>query len=408
MPFVLTAALKDLRRRLTDPAALLMWMGLPIVIGLLLSLVGNGGPTPKAHLLVVDEDHTLLSRLLISGGSQGRLADALQIETVDATAGRARIDKGDANALLTVPNGFQEAVLRDKPMTLSLVTNPTQRILPVMIEEVLKMLVEAEFYVQRLFGDELRSVADTIGQGQAPPDEAVAAIGRAFNGRMRALQDTLLPPAISLEAKKAAAEHEAKDFWAMFLPGLLFMSLMFAAQGMSLDIWVEKTGATLRRAISTPRGAGALLFGKLLAAMVVMAAASFVALILGVTAFGVSIARAPLALAWCTFTGGALFSYLLFIQLLATSQRGGGFLSSMIVFPLMMIGGSFFPLDVMPEWMARIGRWTPNGLAAVQTQNILFGHPTVATLGVAIAAIGVPAIVALWVSVRRLRTFAVS
>jgi ABC-type Na+ efflux pump permease subunit len=408
VPFALIAARKDLLRRIKDPAALLLWMGLPIIIGLLLSLVGNGGPTPKAHLLVVDEDHTLLSRLLISGGSQGRLADALQIETVDATAGRARIDKGEANALLTIPTGFQDAVLRDKPMTLSLVTNPAQRILPAMIEEALKMLVEAEFYVQRLFGEELRSVADTIGQGKAPPDEAIAAIGRAFNGRMRALQDTLLPPAISLEAKKAAEEHEAKDFWAMFLPGLLFMSLMFTAQGMSLDIWIEKTSATLRRTISTPRGASALLLGKLLAAMVVMTIAALAALVLGVTAFGVSITRAPLALVWCTFTGGALFSDLLFIQLLATSQRGGQFLSSMIVFPLMMIGGSFFPLDVMPEWMARIGRWTPNGLAAVQTQNILFGHSSGSTLGVAIAVIGVPALVALWLSVRRLRTFAVS
>lgn len=408
MPFALIAARKDLLRRIKDPAALLLWMGLPIIIGLLLSLVGNGGPTPKAHLLVVDEDHTLLSRLLISGGSQGRLADALQIETVDATAGRARIDKGDANALLTIPAGFQDAVLRDKATTLSLVTNPAQRILPAMIEEALKMLVEAEFYVQRLFGEQLRSVADTFGRGSAPPDEAVMAIGRAFNDRMRALEGTLAPPVISLEAKKAAEEHEAKDFWAMFLPGLLFMSLMFTAQGMSLDIWVEKTSATLRRTISTPRGAGALLLGKLLAAMTVMTVAAFVALVLGVTAFGVSIARAPLALAWCAFTGGALFSYLLFIQLIATSQRGGQFLSSMIVFPLMMIGGSFFPLDVMPEWMARIGRWTPNGLAAVQTQNILFGHSSGPTLGVAMAVIGVPAIAALWLSVRRLRTFAVS
>ena len=36
---MLTSAIKDLRRRLTDPAALLMWMGLPIVIGGLLSLI---------------------------------------------------------------------------------------------------------------------------------------------------------------------------------------------------------------------------------------------------------------------------------------------------------------------------------------------------------------------------------
>ena len=36
----------------------------------------------------------------------------------------------------------------------------------------------------------------------------------------------------------------------LFLPGLLFMSLLFAAQGMSVDIWIEKTRGTLRRTLS--------------------------------------------------------------------------------------------------------------------------------------------------------------
>lgn len=402
MPFVLTAALKDLRRRLTDPAALLMWMGLPIIIGLLLSLIGSGGPLPKAHLLVVDEDQSFVSGLLISGGSQGRLADVLEIERVDAATGRARIDKGDGSALLTIPRGFGDAVMRDTPTTLALVTNPSQRILPVMIEEGLRMLIEAEFYVQRIFGEQLRSVATSVDRGTGPSDDAVATVSRAFNSRLRMLQDTLLPPLISLEAKTAAQEHEAQDFWALFLPGLLFMSLMFTAQGMSLDVWIEKTSGTLRRAVSTPQGAGALLIGKLLAALVVMALAVLAALTLGVTLFGVPLSRAPLAFVWSTFAGGAMFAYLVLIQLFSTSMRGGQFLSSMIVFPLMMVGGSFFPLETMPAWMARIGRWTPNGLAVAQTKQILFGHPAVAALALGAVALGAPAIVALWIGVRRL------
>lgn len=402
MPFVLTAALKDLRRRFKDPAALLMWLGLPIIIGGLLSLIGSGGPTPKAHVLVVDEDQTLLSRLLISGGSQGKLADVLEIERVDAATGRARIDKGEATALVTIPRGFGDAVLHDTPATLTLVKNPSQQILPVMVEEGLRLLVEAEFYLQRMFGEQLRRVASAIDSGAGPSDEGAAAVARAFTGRMRELQDTLLPPVISLDARTAAQEHEAQDFWALFLPGLLFMSLMFTAQGMSLDVWIEKAGGTLRRAISTPQGASALVVGKLLAAMAVMAIAVVAALVLGVTMFGVPAWRAPFALVWCTFAGAAIFTYLVLIQSFATSQRGGGFLSSMIVFPLMMIGGSFFPLEVMPVWMARIGRWTPNGLAVAQTKQILFGHPSVASLAIAAAAMGVPAMIALWLAVRRL------
>jgi len=407
--FVLTSAIKDLRRRLADPAALLMWMGLPIVIGVLLSLINGGnGPTPKADLLVVDEDQSFVSRMMIGGSRQGRLAEFLNVEVVTADVGRARIDKADGTALLTIPKGFQDSVLREQPATLALVKNPAERILPVIIEEGLKMLVEAAFYVQRIFGQQLREIADSMGSGTGPSSEGVAAVGRAFNDRLRTVQATLFPPVLTVEAKKPPPEDEP-NFWALFLPGLLFMSVMFTAQGMSIDIWIEKTGGTLRRVLSTPQRVAAFLLGKLAASVVIMALAVIVALVLGVTMFGVPMSRTPAALAWAAYAGGALFSYLVLIQVLASSTRGGQFLSSMIVFPLMMIGGSFFPLEVMPPWMARIGRWTPNGLGVVQLKEILSGHPDPARLAVAAVAIGVPAALALWIAARRLRgQFAVS
>jgi ABC-type multidrug transport system permease subunit len=125
--------------------------------------------------------------------------------------------------------------------------------------------------------------------------------------------------------------------------------------------------------------------------------------------FGIPALRLPLALVWGAYAGGALFTYLVLIQVLSTSARGGQFLSSMVVFPLMMIGGSFFPFDVMPAWMARIGKLTPNGLAVAQIKEILFGHPHPATVAAAALAVGVPAALAWWIAVRRLRgEFAVS
>jgi ABC-type multidrug transport system permease subunit len=410
MRFVLTAALKDIRRRLTDPAALAMWMGLPVVIGGLMSLLSSGnGPAIKAHLLVVDEDQSLLSGLVLSGGRQGQLGEMLDIELVKADEGRKKIDAGGASALLTIPKGFQDGVLRDRPVNLALVTNPSQRILPGIIEEGLKMLVEAAFYVQRLFGPAVQNVADTIGGGAGPSDDRVAAISRAFSQRLRMLQDTLVPPLLSLEAKTTSDSEVTGDFWSLFLPGLLFMSLLFTAQGMSLDIWTEKMSGTLRRTLSTPQGAGAFLAGKLVAGLAIMSVAVLGTLVLGVTMFHIPLVRAPIAFLWATFAGGALFCYFVFIQLHATSMRGGQFLSTMVVFPLMMMGGSFFPFEVMPAWMANIGRWTPNGLAVANVKQILFGRLDPGSLAIAGLAMGTLAVLAFVMGVRRLRgTFAVS
>ncbi len=46
-------------------------------------------------------------------------------------------------------------------------------------------------------------------------------------------------------ASGAPAARRTSNFGALFLPGLLFMALLFTAQGMSNDIWTEKQQGTL-------------------------------------------------------------------------------------------------------------------------------------------------------------------
>jgi ABC-type multidrug transport system permease subunit len=258
--------------------------------------------------------------------------------------------------------------------------------------------------VQRLFGPALRELSGTLTGTTGPSDDRVAAISRTFNQRARALESTLLPPVVSLETKAIQTPRaETADFWSLFLPGLLFMALMFAAQGMSIDLWTEKMHGTLRRTLSTPQQAAAFLGGKLVAAAVIMMCAVAAALILGVTMFHVPMRRAPVALVWAVYAGAALFCYLVLFQSLAGSMRGGQLLSTLLVFPLIMVGGSFFPFEVMPPWMAAIGRWTPNGLGVANLKQILFARFDPAALAVAAAAIGVPAVLAFLLCVRRVR-----
>src|SRR5262245_9141667 len=129
MRYLIVAAAKDIRRRLTDPAALAFWVALPLLLGGLLGFIsdGGGGAPPRATVLVADEDGTFVSGLLSTA-----LARApLDLTPVALEEGRRRIDDGDATALLVVPAGFQQAVLDGvSTAELALVTNPSQQILP--------------------------------------------------------------------------------------------------------------------------------------------------------------------------------------------------------------------------------------------------------------------------------------
>jgi ABC-type multidrug transport system permease subunit len=402
--FVGLATLKDLRRRIADPAALVMWLGLPVVIGVLMGLIGgSGGTPPKARLLLVDLDQTFVSRLVGMAGGSSQLAEFVEMETVTEQEGRRRIDDGGANALLILPKGFQEGVLREQPAQLTLIKNPSQRIMPGIIEEGIQIVVEAAFYAQRLFGEPLRQIADSASGGSNPPDSVVAAISQSINQRMRQLGTSLSAPPLRLDTGGTAAAAEPFNFGALFMPGLLFMAVMFTAQGISHDIWIEKTNGTLRRTLSAPQGAGAFLAGKIAAGVAVMAAATLLAIAVGIAGFGVSLARAPLALLWASYSGAAILCMMTGLQLISSSARGGQLLSTMVVFPLIMIGGSFLPFETMPAWMVGVGRWTPNGLALLETKKILFGAIDPAKLAIAAAGVGVPAIAIFLLSVRRLK-----
>ncbi len=408
MRFIVATTLKDLRRRLADPAALVFWLGIPLVVGSMIALIQGDGGAPKAHLMVADLDETFVSGLVAGAGGQEGAAQFMEIEQVELDEGHDRIDAGDGSALLILPEGFGDAVLKEEPAELTLITNPAQRILPRIVEEGADMFVEATFYIQRLFGEQLRVIADGPAAGEDFfADATIASVAGQINQRFAGLDGILIPPVLEVEIR-AEDEDGGFNFGTLFLPGILFMALLFVAQGMSSDIWDEKNNGTLRRAIAAPRSLGAFMTGKLLAGAVLVAATALVGLLIAVALYGVGIDRLAPALLWCAFAGTALLAFFYLLQSFAGSQRGGGVLSTAIVFPLIMIGGSFFPFESMPDWMASAGRWTPNGLALIRLKEILNGTSEPSSLLAAIIGIGLPAILAVWLTVRRIRGFAVA
>jgi ABC-2 type transport system permease protein len=388
LSFVWICACKDLRRQLRDPAAIGMWFGIPLIIATLMVVAfGGNGSALRAIVLVSDDDDSVVSELL--AGAFTGAGDMFAVEKVSREEGLARMDDGDATALLHIPAGFGQAVLKSEPVTLELVTNPAQRILPGLVEGVLDVVVDAVFYVQQVFGDVLeRMIQDPPKGRRTLASLEVAAISISINDAVESISEVLDPLLIEVvtENDEPAEGGGGFNFGALLFPGILFMSLLFVAQGMSEDMWRERNQGTLRRLLTTPRSIGAFLAGKLLVAAMFMLAVVTVGLLFGVVFFDLPLSALPGAVLWGALSGTMMLSLFILVQLLAGSQRGGSTLTNMVLFPLMFLGGSFFPFEQMPPWMASVGQYTPNGWALVQFKAILDGTaelPTVAlSLGV--------------------------
>jgi ABC-type multidrug transport system permease subunit len=130
---------------------------------------------------------------------------------------------------------------------------------------------------------------------------------------------------------------------------------------------------------------------------------SLVALSVGYGYLRLNPATMPAALLWVTLSGAMLATVMMVLQLFTTSQRAGNIVSLAVVFPLMLVGGSFFPFEAMPGWMAAVGTRTPNGWALQRLKDIVLDRGDTASLLVSFAiVIGVTALL-LWVCAQRLK-----
>ena len=401
MRFAWASALKDLRQLRRDPVVLGVWLGFPaIVCAMLLFLFGRGDTTPQGKLLIVDEEGSLISSQLPGAFSQGELGRMFTVEKVTRRDGQAKIARGDGSALLVIPKGFGDAVFQGTPSRLRLVTNPAQSILPQIAGETISMLPEAVFYIQALAGDRLR----TLASGTQPPDQVVAEASVAFNRLGTQLSGFLDPRRIDLQTVVTeTSSTNTSNIGAVFIPSMLFLTVLFLAAGFTGEIWKERRQAVLRRLLTTPGRLELFLAGRALSLGIVLAVASTGAVLTARLKLTVDAPAAISAVLFTVLCGVSLYMLLQLLVVYAPGERAAHVLTNLLLFPLAILGGSFFPFEMMPQWMASIGRMTPNGWAVAELGAILAGksNPADAML-VSLRLLGLAAIAFLVVT-RRLR-----
>ena len=371
MSFLFASVRKDLARWMQDRTAVLLWLGIPFFIGgLLTSMMDGGGGSPTGTLLIADEDETFISGAVVGAFSQEQLGDLLIVEPVTVEEGMLRINEGEASGFLTIPEGFQDAFINETPVTLTLKTNPAQTILPGIIEDVTEVLLDGGFYAQRLLGPEIKAISDSSSDA-APSDAFVAGISVDIQNTIETVTEKLSPLAIELEIVEPPPAEPVPNYALLFLPGIILMGVLFAANTLAADYWIERDKGTLRRLVSAPGALASFITGKAVAALAVMAGVATIVMIAGFIYHDVAWTKFLPSLVWVSIGGVGLFAWFATIQMLLPNNRAANLVTTILVFPLLMAGGSFFPLAALPDWIAEIGRRSPNGFIVDRLSNEL-------------------------------------
>ena len=191
----------------------------------------------------------------------------------------------------------------------------------------------------------------------------------------------------SINVNESLIQGQGQGFKGWLIPGIAAMAIMQTGLFTVVFSLVRfKSQGVLRRLKATPIGAAHFLAGQLTTKAIVVVIQTYVLIIVGALALGVSVNTGRLG-AWFDLTilallGGGLFIAMgLAISGWAKSEETAAPMANVISMPMMFLSGVFFPLSVMPEWLTRWSQYLPLTYLADGMRAITVEGATVTTLG---------------------------
>ncbi len=371
MPRVVHVALLELKRYVTDKAALAIGIALPLALFALMYAVFSGEGF-EGTVNIVDLDGGPMARELVA---RLEAVDGLDLKFYTEAEAERALDRSRLVFVAVIPAGFSEALAAGRPAMLT-------------------------FKQRGSGGDEgrivmsiMRAAAAEVGAGhqvRAAVRQAVSGAGVTERQVEEAVDGALAQaggaPSIGYESRVVGGSGEFLD---RLLPGVLVMFLLFAVTLNAEAMVAERELGTLERLLTTKLGMNELFAGKFLAGIF---RAGLQALVLLSLAFAV-LTLAPFgsyvaALGTAMLLAAAVSAVGLVIGGFAKTRNQATWAAVLITMFMTVFGGTFFNVGESGP-MAVISNFTLNKHAVDLLMAAIYSGPgALAEQGVAMTVLG--------------------
>lgn len=360
---------KDLARRVRAPAGVLLTLAFPLV---LVAVIGatfspNDDALPTIKLLVENRDGGFLSELLSTAFRNEQAAEFFDVALVDSGAGEAMVGEGDASALIVIPAGFSEKYLAREPVTLTLVRNPGESILPEIAESFAEFLALILTGASRVLAEPIETVNGLIDTDDGPSEATVSSIAVTVQRAIKRGERLLLPPAIDVSIEERIDEtpdperqKRSVNLFAYLFPGIIAMGLLFVAQQSLRDLLWEREHGHLARLLATPVPIRTVVLSKLLSTVALLVLCHLLLAMIGSLVFQIRWNDGFAAILLVIAQGLAVTGILAFVFAATKTERQADALSTIVIFGMSILGGSMIPSDAFPDSVQSMSKWTIN------------------------------------------------
>ncbi len=365
-------------RILKKPGGIFLWLLLPFVFMTIYTLTFGGDSAFTVGLAVIDQDSSLVSKLVTGSLDQGPLEGLITLFPVESLEEADKLfSREKASAALVIPPEFGEKLLRYEPVTLILYRNPRHEIAPEIAEGIVGGLATLGNGAVSLFKEPLTAIQGFIDDDRAPTAAEVAAIAETLYN----LGDNApnLGAIANIDVK--IVENKKKEIWefnmaALFFPGLVAFALMSLSLAIEYRFLFDRKNKINHRIVMTPMRPFNILFQQRMYSVSFLYVMAVCTGLLGGIIWDIppaGILKANLIavalILFITGINGTIFA-------MTDSIKAVSGISSVVLMVLMVLGGGFFPIEAYPAWGVAIAEKIPTGMANAALTRTLTGRDT--------------------------------
>lgn len=381
MPKFLTVAFKDLKVLSRDIAALGVLLGMPMILILILGsafggLTGEAGLDAHVAIVNLDNGGSNTSDAQAASDVGGEIVDGLvDNETIsnlftieerdDAEAVRAEVARGDLVAALIIPEDFTDSVNSGDSVELEVPKDPGSELSANIWESIVRSLATDISRVSVI----AQTAGQTVAESGVPPEMIGASVQMAVEKATASASERPITIEQTTQMTPTDSGIAGIDYFAVSMTS---MFLVFGAMFGAFGFVTERREQTLMRLLTTPTARATVIGGKMVGVWIVGMLQFIVLYLFTSLAFGVDWGDDPVA----TFTVAAavlvaVTGLAVLIASLAKTERGVGGIGSLVIQLMALIGGVFFPITILPEWLqpiryASIMGWSMEGMQDIQ------------------------------------------
>jgi len=356
---VLAIGWLNVQQMIRNPAELVGVLVLPIALTLVFGSAFGGGVDRPVTVPIVDEDGTAYSARV---GALLGAEESFEVTLVARAEAERRIREAEDSIAVILPEGFGAAVERGAA-TIQVMRDPAS-------ENGFATMAVIEGIAVRMSAD--------VAAARVPEQMPFPVQPETFAERFDvadALWEPTPPVSVTgqtVVASEVRGDAELASNNTQYSTGFTVMFIMFVTFGGASGILEEREQGTLRRLLITPNRKTVLVIGKIFGIVITALLQALILVGIGAALFGVPWGTDPLAV------GVLLLSYILAVTGIAVlvsavvrsrDQLSG--LMPLLSVGLAMIGGSFWPLQIVSPFMQTLAKFTPTGWAMIGLTDVV-------------------------------------